>query len=67
MSVIIDGTRYFSAGEIEKQLCVSRTTFWRWRTDEEVPAGSKLRGRKLLFTEDEFAEIRAYANRLEPA
>jgi len=66
MTVFIEEIRYFSAEEIEEALSVSRTTFWRWRKDGDVPPGRKHRGRNLLFTEQEFAAIRAFANRLEP-
>jgi hypothetical protein len=69
MSVLIDGTKYYSADEIAQGLGVSRSTFWRWRRRSEgnLPTGRLYRGGKMvLFTEEEAEAIRAYANRLEP-
>jgi predicted DNA-binding transcriptional regulator AlpA len=67
MPVLIEATRYFSAIEIAKELGVSRSTFWRWRSQGEIPCGRRYRGGKMvLFTEEEFAAIREFANRLEP-
>jgi predicted DNA-binding transcriptional regulator AlpA len=63
MSVLIDGTKYYSAAEIAKELGISRSTFWRWRllSEENLPTGRRYRsGKMVLFTE---AEV---ANRLEP-
>lgn len=69
MSVLIDGTRYFSVEEIAKVLGISRSTFWRWRglSEENLPTGRRYRGgRMVLFTEEEVQAIRGFANRLEP-
>jgi predicted DNA-binding transcriptional regulator AlpA len=69
MSVLIDGTKYYSAAEIATELGISRSTFWRWRglSEENLPAGRRYRGGKMvLFTEDEVRAIREFANRLEP-
>jgi hypothetical protein len=69
MSVLIDGTKYYSAAEIAKELGISRSTFWRWRllSEENLPAGRRYRGGKMvLFTEEEVGVIREFANRLEP-
>ena len=69
MPVIIDGTRYYSAAEIAKNLRISRSTFWRWRglSEENLPVGRRYRGGKMvLFTEEEVEAIRSFANRLEP-
>jgi predicted DNA-binding transcriptional regulator AlpA len=67
MPVLIDGTRYFSAIEIAKELGVSRSTFWRWRSRGEIPNGRRYRrGKMVLFTEEEFEAVREFANHLEP-
>lgn len=67
MPVLIDGIRYFSAIEMVKELGVSRSTFWRWRSAGEIPSGRRYRrGKMVLFTEEEFAAVREFANRLEP-
>lgn len=69
MPVLIDGTKYYSAAEIAKDLGISRSTFWRWRglSEENLPVGRRYRGGKMvLFTEEEVDAIRGFANRLEP-
>jgi predicted DNA-binding transcriptional regulator AlpA len=67
MPVLIDGTRYFSAIEIAKELGLSRSTFWRWRSRGEIPSGRRYRrGKMVLFTEEEFGAVREFANHLEP-
>ncbi len=66
MPVLIGQMRYFSAAEIANELGVSRTTFWRWRSDGSIPGGRRYRGGRVVFTEEEVEEIRAFANRLEP-
>jgi predicted DNA-binding transcriptional regulator AlpA len=67
MPVLIDGIRYFSAIEMVKELGVSRSTFWRWRSRREIPTGRRYRrGKMVLFTEEEFAAVREFANHLEP-
>jgi predicted DNA-binding transcriptional regulator AlpA len=67
MPVLIGKVRYFSAIDIAKELGVSRTTFWRWRSRGEIPKGRRYRGGKMvLFTEEEFEAVRDFANRLEP-
>jgi predicted DNA-binding transcriptional regulator AlpA len=69
MPVLIDGTKYYSAAEIAKDLGISRSTFWRWRglSEENLPVGRRYRGGKMvLFTEEEVEAIRGFANRLEP-
>jgi predicted DNA-binding transcriptional regulator AlpA len=67
MPVLIDGVRYFSAIEIVKELGVSRSTFWRWRSRGEIPNGRRYRrGKMVLFTDEEFEAVRDFANHLEP-
>jgi hypothetical protein len=67
MPLLIDDIRYFFADEVATELRVSRTTFWRWRAEGKIPNGRRYRGGKMvLFTEEEFAAIRKFANRLEP-
>ncbi len=65
-SVIIDGVRYLTAGAVCRALGLVRQTLWRWRSNGLVPKGSRYRGQQVLFTEDEAAAIRDFANRLEP-
>jgi predicted DNA-binding transcriptional regulator AlpA len=65
MPVLIEGTRYFTVGEIEESLSVSRTTLWRWRKQGDIPAGHRFR-KMTVFTSEEIEAIRAFANRLEP-
>jgi predicted DNA-binding transcriptional regulator AlpA len=62
----LDGVKYFSANEIAAEVGVSRVTLWRWRTDQRIPQGHKLRGRRVVFTESDMAAIREYALRVEP-
>lgn len=64
--VVIDGVRYVSAGSVCRALGLARQTLWRWRSSGHVPRGARYRGQQVLFTEDEVAAIREFANRLEP-
>jgi predicted DNA-binding transcriptional regulator AlpA len=67
MSVVIEGTTYYSVAEIAKDLGVSRSTFWRWRAlSDELPSGRRYRGKLVVFTQEEVQAIRGFANRLEP-
>jgi predicted DNA-binding transcriptional regulator AlpA len=66
MSVTIDGHEYYTAVEIMKKVRISRTTLWRWRSEGKIPRGRLYRGGTIVFTLEEFNEIRAFANRLEP-
>lgn len=67
MPLVVETIRYFFADEVAKELRVSRTTFWRWRAEGKIPNGRLYRGGKMvLFTEEEFAAMREFANRLEP-
>jgi hypothetical protein len=66
MPVLIEDISYYSAVEITKELGISRTTLWRWRSDGKIPAGRLYRGGTVVFTGEEFYSIRAFANRLEP-
>ena len=61
----INGTAYFTAPEILKDLGIARQTLWRWRQQEKIPAGHRYRDKILLFTSDEVEEIRQFANRVE--
>lgn len=65
MPVLIEGTQYFTVGEIEESLSVSRTTLWRWRKTGDIPLGHRFR-KMTVFTAAEFEAVRAFANRLEP-
>ena len=66
MPVTIDDIQYYTSIEITKELGISRTTLWRWRSDGKIPSGRLYRGGTVVFTGDEFVAIRAFANRLEP-
>jgi len=66
MPVLIEDVRYFTAVEITKELGISRTTLWRWRSDGKIPLGRLYRGGTVVFTGEEFDAVRAFANRLEP-
>ncbi len=66
MPVMIEGQEYYTAVEIMKKVRISRTTLWRWRSEGKIPAGRLYRGGTIVFTVEEFTEIRAFANRLEP-
>lgn len=66
MTVLIEDIRYYTAVEITKELGISRTTLWRWRSDGKIPAGRLYRGGTVVFTSEEFDSVRAFANRLEP-
>ena len=62
----INGDVYVNAAEVVERLGISRQTLWRWRQEEKIPQGHRYRGRQVLFSENEFAEIESFANRLEP-
>ena len=65
--VRIDGVEYVPLQEVLRKIDVSRQTLWRWRKHEEIPAGRRHpRSGQVLFTADEFEEIRSFADRLEP-
>ena len=66
MPIKIEGVRYWSAKDVQKQLNVARQTLWRWRKYAKIPLGRRYRDRQILYTEDECEAIRAYANRLKP-
>ena len=67
MPVSINGIDYFSAGEILRELGVSRQTLYRWRQDGKVPPGHRFRDGKLLFELNEVEEIREFASRIDHA
>jgi len=66
MPVNIEDTQYYTAGEIMRELGISRTTLWRWRSDGRIPTGRLYRGGTVVFTSEELDAVRAFANRLEP-
>ena len=45
---------------------ISRQTLWRWRSEGKVPAGQRLRNRRVLFSVPEVSAIMDYAFQLEP-
>jgi excisionase family DNA binding protein len=66
MPVQIGGATYLTNNEVSEELGVSRQTLWRWREKGKIPPGVRYRTRQVLFTEQEVAAIRDYANKLEP-
>ena len=66
MPLEIRGTTYFSTSRVLEDADVSRQTLWRWRREGLVPRGHRFRNGQLLFTQDEYQEILAYANHVEP-
>lgn len=66
MPVSVEGVEYFSAAEVVEFLGISRVTLWRWRSDQKIPQGSLLRGRRVVFTAAELGAIRSFALRIEP-
>jgi len=66
MCIQIDGVEYYSTTEVLAATGISRQTLWRWRQEGRVPDGNRFRNGHVLFTEAEYGEILAYANRIEP-
>ena len=66
MSIRIGGQTFYTNNEVSRDLGVSRQTLWRWRDKGKIPVGVRYRTRQVLFTEEEVATIRDYANHLEP-
>ena len=66
MCIEIEGIEYYSTVEVLEATGVSRQTLWRWRQEGRVPGGNRFRNGQVLFTEREYQEILAYANRVEP-
>jgi hypothetical protein len=63
--VEIDGVTYLTPQEILADAGVTRQTLWRWRQNGQIPLGRRYRQRQLLFTMEEAAAIRSFANRME--
>lgn len=66
MAIEIDGVQYYSATDVHEELGIARQTLWRWRQASKIPQGRRHRGYKIVFTAEEVAQIRDFANRLEP-
>jgi len=67
MPITIDGSQYLYSKDVMTGASISRTTLWRWRRRHLIPEGRLLRGRQIVYTPDEFEQIKQHANRMEPA
>lgn len=67
MPIEVEGVQYITAQEAAEAVDVSRQTIWRWRKNRKIPVGYRYRNGQLLFSRQEFAAIRQYANRLQPS
>lgn len=63
--IVIGGRTYFEGTKILRALKISRQTLWLWRKEHLIPAGSMHRNR-LVFSDEETAQIVAHAVRVEP-
>ena len=63
---ILNKNKHITAAEACESLSISRQTLWRWRKAGVVPKGGLLRRKTVVFTEQEFAEIQAYALQIVP-
>ncbi len=66
MPIEIEGTAYFFAADIQREVAVARQTLWRWRKAQKIPQGRRYRDRQVVFTKEEVEAIRDFANRLAP-
>ena len=64
--IMIDGAAYFPADYVAREIGVSRQTLWRWRRQARIPAGNRYRDKQVVFTDTEFALVRAYAYQIAP-
>jgi hypothetical protein len=67
MPLLIDGVEYVTVAEMLEQARVTRQTLWRWRQEGLVPFGNRFRNNQIVFSPEDAAAIRSYANRMEPA
>jgi hypothetical protein len=65
--LVIANNKYVTAAELVQLLGISRQTLWRWRQSAKIPLGSIYQDRLLVFTEEEAAQIRDFAERIIPA
>ena len=66
MPINIEGTSYYSANELAREVGVSRQTLYRWRQEGKIPPGCRFRDGRVLFSEVELNAALEFANRLEP-
>ncbi len=64
--VTVEGVSYVPATDLARELGVTRQTVWRWRTEGKIPAGSRFRNGRILFSPTEVEAIRRFSQQLEP-
>ena len=62
----LDGSEYYSIGEVADLVGRHRTTIWRWRQRGDIPDGLRYCDQHLLYTPTEVEAIYAHAHRLQP-
>ena len=68
MPVTIDGQTLFTIGETLREAAISRATFFRWVKDGLIQdAQFRDRNRRRVFTAEEVAELKRFAQRLVAA
>jgi predicted DNA-binding transcriptional regulator AlpA len=65
MGIEIEGVSFLAAAEVVDMLGISRQTLWRWRQQGKIPQGHRYRGKNVVFTAEQFEQIRQFANRVE--
>lgn len=65
MPLTVDAITYYTMKDAVDLLSITRQTLWRWRREGKVPQGRLFRRRRLLFSQSEFGQIEAFANKME--
>jgi len=66
MALRVYEATYYTIKDVTATLSITRQTLWRWRCEGKIPQGQRFRDKQLLFTQSEFRQIEAFANRIEP-